>query len=53
MARLWVAATGWPLAPPLQHQDKVWAVAFSPDGKNVLTGSDDHTARLWDVWSKN
>ena len=24
-------------------------MAFSPDGKTVLTGSDDKTARLWDV----
>jgi WD40 repeat protein/tetratricopeptide (TPR) repeat protein len=24
-------------------------VAFSPDGKTILTGSDDRTARLWDV----
>ena len=27
----------------------VWAVAFSPDGQRVLTGSADHTARLWDA----
>jgi hypothetical protein len=26
------------------------AVAFSPDGEHVLTGSEDHTARLWSVF---
>ncbi|HET6881643.1 MAG TPA: PQQ-binding-like beta-propeller repeat protein [Pirellulales bacterium] len=31
------------------HTDKVRAVAFSPDGHLVLTGSDDNTAILWDV----
>ena len=25
------------------------AVAFSPDGTKVLTGSSDNTARIWDV----
>jgi WD40 repeat protein/serine/threonine protein kinase len=33
----------------LPHWSQVTAVAFSPDGKTVLTGSRDTTARLWDV----
>jgi WD40 repeat protein len=31
------------------HTDQVTAVAFSPDGTRVLTGSGDNTARLWDA----
>ena len=48
-ARLWNAADGKPIGPPLQHQDEVRAVAFSPDGKTVLTGSHDKTAWLWNA----
>jgi uncharacterized delta-60 repeat protein len=33
----------------LEHNDSVNAVAFSPDGKTLATGSYDNTARLWDV----
>jgi WD40 repeat protein len=31
------------------HQGPVTAAAFRPDGKVLLTGSDDGTARLWDT----
>lgn len=31
------------------HDQAVDAVAFSPDGKTLATGSFDSTARLWDV----
>ncbi|MBK6996062.1 MAG: hypothetical protein IPH31_14475 [Lewinellaceae bacterium] len=31
------------------HTGAVSAVAFSPDGKQVLTGSRDNTAKVWDL----
>lgn len=31
------------------HTESVSAVAFSPDGRYALSGSWDHTARLWDL----
>ncbi|MBF0425384.1 MAG: pentapeptide repeat-containing protein [Magnetococcales bacterium] len=31
------------------HLDSVQAVAFSPDGTTLLSGSDDHTLKLWDA----
>ena len=33
----------------LFHEEAVSAIAFSPDGKTILTGSNDDTARLWDT----
>lgn len=30
-------------------REAIRALAFAPDGKRLLTGSDDKTARLWDV----
>ena len=31
------------------HGDSVYAVAYSPDGKYLVTGSLDHTLKLWEV----
>jgi WD40 repeat protein len=33
------------------HSDWVNSIAFSPDGKQILSGSSDRTVRLWDVAS--
>jgi WD40 repeat protein len=48
-ARVWDAATGKPLGPPLAHQEKVVSAAFSPDGTRVVTASGDQTARVWET----
>jgi WD40 repeat protein len=47
-------ATLWPVEEGLVpifsgHTDKVNYCDFSPDGKLVLSASDDHTLRLWNV----
>jgi WD40 repeat protein len=46
--QVWDTFTGSHVAG-LPHHYWVRAVAFSPDGLQVLTGSLDHTAQLWDV----
>jgi WD40 repeat protein len=46
--RLLDVGTGLP-CPTLRHEHWVSAVALSPDGKWLATGSVDTTARLWPV----
>jgi len=43
-------ADSWELCTALEgHRNAIGTLAWSPDGARILTGSDDHTSRLWDV----
>ncbi len=46
---LWHLCEGQQLATFKGHEWIVTCAAFSPDGKLVVTGSQDGTARIWDV----
>jgi WD40 repeat protein len=48
-AKLWDATTGKQQGVLAGHASWVYGVAFSPDGKSILTVSDDRSARLWDA----
>ncbi|QDU49139.1 WD40 repeat domain-containing protein [Gimesia panareensis] len=45
---LWDVETGKSLGDAFQHQDSILDLAFSPDGKSVITSSADQTAMIWD-----
>ena len=30
------------------HSDSVWSVSYSPDGKHIVSGSEDCTVKVWD-----
>jgi WD40 repeat protein len=48
IVRVWEAATGHEIGH-IEHADQVNAVAFSPDGRFVISGSWDGTARVWEA----
>ena len=46
--RLWEIVSGKEVRRFRGHDSPVLSVTFSPDGRQLLTGSSDRTARLWD-----
>ncbi|KAJ5216310.1 uncharacterized protein N7498_002717 [Penicillium cinerascens] len=47
--KLWDAVSGTIQHSLEGHSNRVRAVAFSPDGKMVATGSADHKVKFWDT----
>ena len=45
------ARTGKLLHTLPEHKNQTWQAAFSPDGKRVACGSQNHSVRVWDVRS--
>jgi WD40 repeat protein/tetratricopeptide (TPR) repeat protein len=50
-ARVWDATTGRPVTPLMRHDGFIWSVAFSRDGRFIVTGCQGTrpAARVWDA----
>jgi hypothetical protein len=47
--KIWDAQTGNELMTLAGHQDGVTAVAYSPNGARIVSGSSDNTVKIWDA----
>jgi WD40 repeat protein len=49
--RLWAADSLKEIRRFKGHEDTVWGIVFTPDGKQALSTANDQTIRLWDIAS--
>ena len=47
--KVWDVETGQEMFSLKGHAGLVDGVSFSPDGKQIVSGSHDHTVKVWDV----
>jgi predicted NACHT family NTPase len=47
--KLWCVETGTCIRTFKGHSTAVWSVLFSPDEKNLISGSWDGTIKVWDI----
>jgi WD40 repeat protein len=47
--RLWQVSTGQQVGILTGHSDIVHAIALSPDGTTIISGSEDKTVKVWSV----
>jgi WD40 repeat protein len=45
--RIWDVETGRELHTLTKHTDPIFSVAYSPDGRNIVSGATDNTLKIW------